>query len=514
MNPGMQQTSTTRSQRRHRPAARGGFTLVELLVVAGLTVMMMSMFATVFQLATGSITTQRGIAENDQRARTLTIVMRGDLEHRTFKRLVPYSDETTNAAEVAQFPVLLDFDDRKGYFYISENDPDVDTDDVLQFTVELDDDEFFYGRSWDLRRLTDQTAYHRNQPEWDDGRPGDDTGNSKYAEVSYFLRNGVLYRRVLLVRDVGGTRDGSGPNDGFQPEDNNGNDFFNPDNDGMSPLPQEYTRNFWEDFDYSAHYDTVLSPARATFKGSASLDNIGATEFLNRPLGVPKHRFGHHHTNGTPREYGDSTVASTFIGRYTHEETSSADFGYPARIPSGGSPMDDGTAITLTNGVVQEYAGGSRRAEDILMTNVHSFDIKVWDDAINQFVDIGSSSIPVGGIFAAGNNQNSSYGPKASGNNVFDTWHPRIDLDNDATGTPFEPAPYRPDLKGPDGEWGGPGDDDGDGLANDLDPDEYGFVGSDDFVGLRGIQVTLRYYDISSSQLRQLTLVHSLLPND
>ena len=38
-----------------------------------------------------------------------------------------------------------------------------------------------------------------NQPDWDDG-VYDNLSESIAAEISYFLRNGILYRRVLLLR--------------------------------------------------------------------------------------------------------------------------------------------------------------------------------------------------------------------------------------------------------------------------------------------------------------------------
>ena len=55
-----------------RPRRVAGFTLVEMLVSVACVLLMMSMFAQIFQMATGSLSQQRGLAENDQKARMIT----------------------------------------------------------------------------------------------------------------------------------------------------------------------------------------------------------------------------------------------------------------------------------------------------------------------------------------------------------------------------------------------------------------------------------------------------------
>ena len=41
---------------------------------------------------------------------------------------------------------------------------------------------------------------------------------------------------------------------------------------------------------------------------------------------------------------------------------------------------------------------GTRRAEDLLLSNVHSFDIDVWDEDLGRYVDIGHN-IPGGDFY-------------------------------------------------------------------------------------------------------------------
>ena len=112
-----------------RPGRVTGFTLVEMLVSVAIVLLMMSMFAQIFQMATGSLSQQRGIAENDQKARMLTTTLRGDLERRTFRDVFPFraGEDTRQLGH--------SLSRRAGYVEIDENDPSDDTDDVLTFTA-------------------------------------------------------------------------------------------------------------------------------------------------------------------------------------------------------------------------------------------------------------------------------------------------------------------------------------------------------------------------------------------
>src|SRR5271169_4544151 len=98
-----------------RRSATAGFTLIEIMVVLALTLVMMSMFATIFTMTGTFVTKQKGVGENDQSARILTTVLKTDLEARTMRLVVPFQPNST---------VTLPIDTlRQGYFYYSENDP-------------------------------------------------------------------------------------------------------------------------------------------------------------------------------------------------------------------------------------------------------------------------------------------------------------------------------------------------------------------------------------------------------
>lgn len=413
---------------RRRPA----FTLVEMLVSVGLMLLVMSLFAEIFSLAVTAMTTQIGMAKNDQRARTAFIVIDNDLKRMSYRQidgqqgivpLVPglnYSEE--DAAQL-----------QRGYVYYSENNPADDTDDVLQFTViGTQESNRYPGQIVDhygkARLLSPSGA--SDQPDWDDGTPGDGVSVSEQAEVVYFLRHGTLYRRTLLLRDATNI-----PNNLVTFDKSHKQKLAQPAHVVLGvpidlmrapstspPAPViGYARNFYSDFDYSAHYGD--SPYDSAFQVAIFHGSLSNNATDNWPLGVPHFRFGHHPTAGKPREYFVSGSTDYFFGRYTHEETSNTNFQYPQNNSGNVFGRNDfDLNFYLATGRLDLFANGPRRGTDILMNNVHSFDVEIWDEGANSFVDIGAS----GGDFSSGNNLNPNYGPikpNAGQVNVFDTWH-------------------------------------------------------------------------------------------
>lgn len=639
---------------RRFPVARAGFTLVEMLVAVGLVVLMMSLFASVFQIATSVMSKQKGFAENDQRARTLMIVLKADLDKRTYRRVVPLWKEDADNDGVLDSGEDINGDGnldvfgpedpatQQGFFSYSENDPDDDTDDVLHFTVNTSnvsknlDTSPLYGRATVLRHPTprgpprppaansvDDTLYlnrNPNQPEADDGQAVlDNAASSDSAEVVYFLRNRVLYRRVMLIRKPVDTTASINPDD--SPSSGAPLEYLTPTyayvsaTNSIAPSPYSFLSaglgGFWADFDFAAYNDGtgvrfhgVNASLNALNNAPGSNTNAVLSSFLTGAVGstvsapaamaTPNLRFGHSIVNGRPREFATTpftTGGSTFIGRFTHEETSHSTFTYPGVGPgnTGTTPpfANDPWNLTVAlnaNGIASAYANGPRRGEDILLTNVYSFDIKIFDDmqeidrngnntvqasenrnrvnnsafdTVMDFRDVGYAAQPgKQGYYCSREGTNRLYGPKTAtattvlgtdtqpggagdddgdgtannatetgwpgtddiGNRLFDTWH--SDIVN-YLGMP----PYRPLDVGPDGMPGRVGDDDGDGIVDytdsnsngqydvgePFDLDELGWDGSDDRHPVRAIQIKIRYLDIPSNQMRQMTIVHSLI---
>jgi hypothetical protein len=103
---------------------------------------------------------------------------------------------------------------------------------------------------------------------------------------------------------------------------------------------------------------------------------------------------------------------------------------------------------------------------------------------------------------------NTNYSNPNTGKNRFDTWNPKLDLDNDGR---MDRPPFRPFNFGPDGKPGIAGFDD-DGINGPDDIGELGWPQTDDQPeALRAIQIKITFYDRTSKQVRETTLVQSLL---
>ena len=602
-----------------------------MLVAVAVVVVMMTLFATIFQMATKTMSVQKGLSENDQRVRLVIAMLRNDLngqaadlntgakkQTRTFRTLIPFAAGETGGNPpvnpVNQSPVV-DLNERLGYFTISEGNINDDTDDLLQFTVNLDASsaDRLFGRTAVIlpdgngqfgpagttpppAPYTPGTApylptnpavaplvptptnghYWFNQPEFDDvlGTPNQ-AGSSTAAEVAYFLRNGTLYRRVMLIRlpNIVPT-----PPTGQPIDENGANLSFAAYSNAQAQTGQ--VRNFWTDFDYSGYYLPTGPAPGVQFFGINDLDpnfNGSLTALCS-----PANRWGFDYTSNAGAGYGlprERDSNGNFLGRFTHAETSDPTFGYPGRYLAGttNNPMASTTNVQLTSGTASPYTNGTRRGEDVLMTNVIAFDIKVWDpaasmgpdglpgianvndDGINGTDDFGeigaygsddgdwrdighpgftpstaAGALPIPqppyGFYRAYptlTNPNQYYsdptGALAMNNgrptNRYDTWGPSVSISN-TIGTTDSP-PYRPIWAGPDGKPGVANqDDDKNGTIDDAS--ELGWMGgaaqtfpvtgqsSDDFAPLTAIKITIRFYDVTSNQVRDISEVFTL----
>jgi type II secretory pathway pseudopilin PulG len=484
------------SDRRVQPlqGLRAAFTLVEMLISVTLVLLMMTMFTSVFQMATESLSKQRSIAASDQKIRSMTTTLRADFAKRSARQVFPFLPG--ELASTTKFP----FNGRPGYVYISCNDTASGQDDLIQFTVDSRqvqtnaDTTKYAGRSALLfDRLADinlqspnvsTLSKHLNQPEADDGALRPNTASaSNAAEVSLFLRNGNLIRRVMLMRDplaiAGGDLEVSPKSSEFN------NPFFltagvytawtGPGgvftfiNVAGSNIDSD---DFWKHFDFSAVPSTATnSPVGVTFVGIDALDNAGPITAIS--TGMPYFRFGFNPLTGLSREHSDTTANGIFFGRYLHAETSffhrtpTQTFGFKWPIaPSvpenavppfvNGNPMDianNPVSLDSTSGLVKGFdgtagRGGDRRVEDVLQTGVQEFRIELWDDRLEKYVVPGHSvsktlvsgtAVVIAGDYHLSRNAQFdgisgriTYGPLqvTSSNSgvphVFDTWHPNV----------------------------------------------------------------------------------------
>ena len=337
-----------------------------MLVSVALVTVIMLLFTQVFTLASSSITDQREFARNSQRARAISQVLRSDLAFRTFRQRSDAQTLDVNArtdadingaitivdlqliAEADSSPLGIvplapgDIPDKQqaGYFYISENNPASDIDDVLQFTILIDDldrveatlQQFYGGNVAEFNNATGGSAspinqtYNlgdsTNQPEDDDGFSGglaNAQTRTRAAEVAYWLRGGNLYRRVMLLREpaagtVGELSDGqpsygdSGLGDRLASLTATyaGTDFAYPGNydsgdTTIAGVGSATGRPFWQDFDLSAtripfdadsngEYgwarDKVNSGGNANWGGVSGSYGVGSGFWLNTTLSL------------------------------------------------------------------------------------------------------------------------------------------------------------------------------------------------------------------------------------
>jgi len=67
---------------------RRGFTLIEMLVSTALVMLIMLLFARIFEEAIGTVRAQRALIANDEKARAFTTTMRRDLNNLTYRASV------------------------------------------------------------------------------------------------------------------------------------------------------------------------------------------------------------------------------------------------------------------------------------------------------------------------------------------------------------------------------------------------------------------------------------------
>ena len=167
---------------------RRGVTLVEMLVTVGVLVILMTILVQIFQAATGSMSAAQAYQQLDDQLRRLDGIIRADLEGVT-ARFTPPLDPSLNL----------------GYFEYGENEfadnQGEDGDDYIRFTAKAPAGQPFTGRFWP----NNWPAPPNNPNFWPNTNTGANVANfpititSDYAEIIYFVRNGNLYRRVLLI---------------------------------------------------------------------------------------------------------------------------------------------------------------------------------------------------------------------------------------------------------------------------------------------------------------------------
>ena len=415
-------------------ARQAGYTLVEILVATTLALLLMAGVITMFGNVGESITNSRAMLESADRLRLAEARLQMDLAGITATVAPPLKPENNEGYfEYIEGPVGTSSN------MIAPSDVAVNSDDgVADQTVgDFDDILMFTTRST--------------------GRPfvgryyssGQTTIESDVAEVAWFVRGNKLHRRVLLVA----------PNVALD--------------SGQTPF---------------YHYNDISARVRDGVLTPNTLGNLTLREY----------RFAHPSGSfpNDARSWAWQASSNTFPTLPTMAECTYSNWTTETSVSlplPQVSPLDMWTNSVLP---VDAYAaGGSRVADDVILTNVIGFDVKAWDPVQNEYMDLGHgyqgliySTDLANGLSHLGNYNSQLHAFAGTyPSRVYDTWSVTY---------------YGPNWNdGLDSNSNGVVDDAGE-IAN---PPPYP-------IPLRGIQVKIRIFEPDSRQVREVTVEQDFLP--
>lgn len=386
---------------RLRLIAVAGFTLIEVLIAMTVTLIMMAIVVKIFADIGDGVSNRRSVMEMVDRLRATSNRLQADLGGLTVQTLPPlHAEQGSGYLEITDdlvlYPPSVPGVDENGKVVAFDTTLG-DIGDTLAFTTRAPANEFFVGRF----RYKDTPGPSDNI----DGSDAignytlrDDVVQSPVAEVIWFLRGTTLYRRQLLVLTTN-----------------------LPDFDLRTPVYDEIPpiTGFYSGFDLSARQEGGTLDPRPTPAGNriAKLSLNSLADLTKR-----ENRFGHQ-----PIRWPH--VGASFWGRLgmpTLQECSDPAWPFPIYEPFVGSLYNGVTGLITPNipfplttasgneefnpwsiphpwqqvdpatGISLVYSGGDRLAEDVIMNNVLSFDIKVWD----PYAPIYSSTLPNGTVVA------------------------------------------------------------------------------------------------------------------
>lgn len=390
-------------------AARGGLTLVEIIIAITLSAMLITSAVTVFSVMGEGIGEAQATLETADRLRSAAAQLERDLCGITVDMIPPVMHG--GYFELVEGPETTPASGAIATGAAGADSTVGDVDDFIMFTTQNYTVPFV-------------------------GRVNGRTVTSNVAEVVWFLRGTNLYRRVLLVKP------------------------------SLSDVRNLGATGYYLNNDVSVHVS-----------GGGGLEANSLDDLTRR-----ENRFAHDATAypfsanwGTARlpTLGDS-------GNFTVGQTGGATtVNYP--LDFWKQPFQENTNPTDGN--------SDRAREDIILTNVLMFDIKVWDPAANggagAFVDLGSGN----GVFKSANIDPRSQlgGPPY----VYDTWCLGYESDGISQNPNFS-------ENGADGF-------DNDSMNGADDPGEW--ETSPPFpYPLRGIQIRIRTFEPSSLSIQEVTV--------
>jgi len=515
----------------HPTTVRAAFTLVEVLVATAITLMLMAILVTMFANIGQTVSGSRATLEMTDRQRACQHRLQADLNGITAQTLPPLRPEKgpgyTEIVEGPVGPVTLP----QSVSSLDENEAFVafdttlgDNDDCIMFTTRSQG-ETFVGRFSFLPFVN--------------GHPQVEGLESPLAEVAWFLRGTTLYRRVLLIRT-------------------NRLPDYDRTTAAFDDIPP--TTGLYAGYDLSMRqegggYDR--SPAPGPVR--VSLNSLG--DLTRREC-----RYGHQPLTW-PHQ---SAVFWDRLGLPTLRECSDGGWPFPIFDPTpGGSTITAANLVvpninlpvtTVTGveefspwgnpfpfaevdpatGTALNYLNGPRIADDVILTNVLSFDIKVWDPLAPIVADSVTGTVwqpedpgyvvalglvgtnPTYTVLTAGAFVDLGYYPGAAGSPPISPFAQQGNIASGlatAAGTAartYDTWSFHYEQDGLNQDGDAFIDEGTDGLDND------GVNGVDDSgelecpppyaVALRGIQIRIRCFEPDSRTVRELVVVKEFLP--
>lgn len=321
---------------------RSGFSLVELLVAATITLVVVLAAAQVFWMIGSNVANSRGLMEASSRLRSAQFRLQADLDGMT----APLTPPLDPARDLGYFeyiegpgPYLPDFPAgvqpvKDGAFDSSVGDMD----DVLLFTTRSSG-EPFTGR-------------------WDADLPPK-VAMSQVAEVAWFVRGNKLYRRQLLVLPNRGSIPSVGNYYNLNDLSVRGEGGQTDPRTGWFTRARQFTANTLGDLTKRENrfaHQPLRFPHDVRQWGILGLPIMQETTSPNYPL----------------PELGSSYGMGDLI------TIPGLPFTPPATVDYWANPLAD-LPVNQFDGHLTALPNGSRAGEDVILTNVIGFDVKIYD---------------------------------------------------------------------------------------------------------------------------------------
>ncbi|MCC6126193.1 MAG: prepilin-type N-terminal cleavage/methylation domain-containing protein [Pirellulales bacterium] len=463
---------------------RHGYTLIEILVATTLSLLILGAVVQLFGVVGTSITQSRSIMESAERLRATQNRLQADLEGLTVTPMPPRRTEFNEGF----LEIIEGMVGQGEYFPSSINDltknqpfpagvPNNSQAVPRPINAETGNTDTTVGDFDDILVFTTRST----------GKPfiGRYNGvaiESNLAEVIWFVRGRTLHRRVLLVA----------------PQLNLA---------VVQPTP------FYENNDISARMqggvivpntlsDLTRRECRYAHYGLTANDPFPYDSRSWRQLGFPTLRESASSHNNVPNcapgnwtainSGAANTAAAITAAVQPKTEVDFWTINPDSPLPT--NPLSDTALIAPGDDT------STRIADDVILTNVIGFDVKVWDIVAGQYVDLGFNPT-INTTFSSLGNLNSPLVATATTARVYDTWCNTYDLARTPSGTlvPARDGFDTPTLTNTSGT----------GIV-DSDA-ELAFV-TPYASPLRGIQVKIRIFEPDSRQIREVTVEQDFLP--